>query len=127
MPGKHLYEYAVIRVVPRVEREEFINVGVVLFCKQQRYLKTAFHVNNDRLLALCPQLDLAEVQAYLAAFEKISQGEKTAGPIAALDLPSRFRWLTATRSTVVQASKIHPGLTADLDALLERLFRQLVT
>ena len=126
MPGKHLFEYAVVRVVPRVEREEFVNVGIVLFCKQQRYLQTRFHLNQERLLALCPALDIDEVQTYLAAFEKISRGSKDGGPIAKLDPPSRFRWLTATRSTVVQASKIHPGMCDDLDKALEKLFVQLV-
>lgn len=126
MQGKHLFEYAVIRVVPRVEREEFVNVGIVLFCKQQRYLKTAFNLNEERLLTLCPTLDVTEIKTYLAAFEKISQGAKDGGPIALLDLPSRFRWLTATRSTVMQSSKIHPGLCGDLDAALEKLFQQLV-
>jgi hypothetical protein len=126
MPGKHLFEYAVIRVVPRVEREEFINVGVVLFCKQKRYLKTAIHLPEERLLALCADIDIANIKAYLNAFEKISGGEKDGGPIAALDLPSRFRWLTATRSTVLQSSKIHPGLCDDLDDQLKRLFQQLV-
>jgi hypothetical protein len=126
MPGKHLFEYAVIRVVPRVEREEFINVGVVLFSKQKRYLKTAIHLPKERLLALCPEADISDIQAYLNAFEKISRGEKDGGPIAVLDLPSRFRWLTATRSTVLQSSKIHPGLCDDLDDALERLYRQLV-
>jgi hypothetical protein len=126
MPGKHLFEYAVIRVVPRVEREEFINVGVVLFSKQKRYLKTAIHLSKERLLALCPEADITDIQAYLNAFEKISRGEKDGGPIAVLDLPSRFRWLTATRSTVLQSSKIHPGLCDDLDEALDKLFRQLV-
>src|SRR3712207_301331 len=118
MPGKHLFEYAVVRVVPRVEREEFVNVGIVLFCKQQRFLKTLFHLNAERLLSLSPTLDIDEVKGYLDAFEKISRGEKDGGPIAKLDLPSRFRWLTATRSTVVQSSKIHPGLCDDLDGAL---------
>lgn len=126
MPGKHLFEYAVVRVVPRVEREEFVNVGIVLYCKQQRYLKTRFHLPKERLLALCPSLDMEEVQDYLTAFEKISAGSKEGGPIARLDLPSRFRWLTATRSTVVQSSKIHPGMCDDLDKALEKLFGQLV-
>lgn len=126
MPGKHLFEYAVIRVVPRVEREEFINVGVVLFCKQQRYLKTVFQLHEERLRSFCPALDTTEVKAYLDAFEKISRGDKEGGRIAQLDLPSRFRWLTATRSTVVQSSKIHPGFCDDLDVALEKLFQQLV-
>jgi hypothetical protein len=126
MPGKHLFEYAVIRVVPRVEREEFINVGVVLFCKQQKFLKTAFKLDEDRLRSLCPAIDIADIQSYLNAFEKISAGRIDAGPIAKLDLPSRFRWLTATRSTVVQSSRIHPGMCDDLDEALEKLFLQLV-
>lgn len=126
MPGKHLFEYAVIRVVPRVEREEFVNVGIVLFCKQQRYLKTRFRMDKERLLSLFPSLDLADVKSYLDAFEKVASGDKDGGPIARLDLPSRFRWLTATRSTVVQSSKIHPGLCDDLDKAIEKLFHQLV-
>lgn len=126
MPGKHLFEYSVVRVVPRVEREEFVNVGIVLYCKQQRYLQTRFHLPKEKLLALCPALDVEEVQDYLTAFEKVSRGSKEGGPIARLDLPSRFRWLTATRSTVVQSSKIHPGFCDDLDLALERLFVQLV-
>lgn len=126
MPGKHLFEYCVIRVVPRVEREEFVNVGIVLYCKQQRYLQTRFQLNPERLLALCPTLDIEEIQTYLTAFEKVSRGSTDGGPIAKLDLPSRFRWLTATRSTVVQASKIHPGMCDDLDKALEKLFTQLV-
>ncbi len=126
MPGKHLFEYAAIRVVPRVEREEFVNVGIVLFCKQQRYLQTLFHLDKDRLHALHPVLDISEVNDYLTAFEKVSKGTKDGGPIAKLDLPSRFRWLTATRSTVVQSSKIHPGMCDDLDAALQKLFTQLV-
>ena len=126
MPGKHLFEYAVVRVVPRVEREEFVNVGIVLYSKQQRYLKARFHINKERLLTLCPTLDIDDVQAYLTAFEKITSGTADGGPIAKLDPPSRFRWLTATRSTVVQASKIHPGMCDDLDKALEKLFVQLV-
>lgn len=121
-----MFEYAVVRVVPRVEREEFINVGLVLFCKQQRYLQALFHLDRERLLALCPSTDIEEVQAYLSAFEKISRGAKDGGPIARLDLPSRFRWLAATRSTVVQVSKTHVGMCDDLDKAKEKLFAQFV-
>src|SRR3712207_8359044 len=109
MPDKQLYEYAIIRVVPKVEREEFINVGVILFSKKGKFLKTLYKVDEKRLKALCDTLDIEEVAAYLEAIEQISAGSKDAGPIAKLDQPSRFRWLTATRSTVVQASKVHPG------------------
>lgn len=124
MPEKHLFEYAVIRVVPRVEREEFLNVGLVLFCKKQRYLQTVFHLDKERLQAFCPSLDVEEIQRYLSAFEKISTGSKDGGPIATLDLPSRFRWLTATRSTVVQVSKTHSGLCDNLEQAKQRLFEQ---
>ena len=126
MPGKHLFEYAVIRVVPRVEREEFLNVGLVLYCKQKRFLETVFHLDKDRIKAFSPKLDIQEIEAYLNAFEKISKGDKNGGPIAQLDLPSRFRWLTATRSTIVQVSKTHPGLCDDLEKAKQRLFAELV-
>ncbi len=126
MPGKLLYEYAVIRVVPRVEREEFINVGIVLFLKQQRFLQCRIELDHGRLAALCCDTDGAEVQQYLDAFDRICRGDKAGGPIATLDAPSRFRWLTATRSTVVQTSRVHPGFCEDPSALLDRLFGQLV-
>lgn len=126
MPEKHLFEYAVIRIVPRVEREEFLNVGLVLYCKKQRYLEVIFHLDKKRLHTFSPALDINEIEAYLTAFEKISKGNKDGGPIAKLDLPSRFRWLTATRSTVVQISKTHPGLCDDLEKAKQRMFEELV-
>ena len=126
MPEKHLFEYAVIRVVPRVEREEFLNVGLVLYCKQRRFLETIFHLDKERLQAFSPNLDIQEIEDYLNAFEKISKGSKDGGPIAQLDLPSRFRWLTATRSTIVQVSKTHPGMCGDLEKAKQRLFAELV-
>lgn len=126
MPGKHLFEYAVIRVVPKVEREEFLNVGLVLYCKQQRYLRTVFHLNSERLHTISPLLDTTEVETYLNAFVEVSKGAKDGGPIAMLDLPSRFRWLTATRSTIIQVSKTHIGFCDDLDETLEKLYVQLV-
>lgn len=126
MPEKHLFEYAVIRVVPRVEREEFLNVGLVLYCKKQRYLETVFHLDQERLKAFSPSLDTNEIEKHLTAFEKVSKGSSDGGPIAKLDLPSRFRWLTATRSTVVQVSKTHPGLCNDLEQAKQRLVEELV-
>lgn len=126
MQENHLYEYAVIRVVPRVEREEFINVGVVLFCKTHKFLQTLYTVNEERLLAFCDKLDIAELTGYLQGFEKICKGESDGGPIAQLDLPSRFRWLTANRSTVIQTSKVHPGKCTDPKEKLEQLYRELV-
>lgn len=126
MPGKHLFEYAVIRVVPRVEREEFLNVGVILYCKDKKFLQAVYTVNKVRLSALCGGLDCNEVEEYLRSFDKICRGAKDGGPIAQLDLPSRFRWLTATRSTVVQCSRVHPGLCDDPAEMLQRLYGQLV-
>ena len=126
MQEKHLFEYAVIRVVPRVEREEFINAGVILYCRDRRFLGARISVNEQRLHALCPLLDIRELIEHLQAFEKIALGNKDGGPIACLDPAGRFRWLTATRSTIVQASKVHPGLCSDPEEMLERLHKQLV-
>ncbi|WP_343671842.1 DUF3037 domain-containing protein [Chitinophaga sp.] len=126
MQEKHLYEYAVIRVVPDVVREEFLNIGVILYCKQQRYLQTIYTLNEDKIRSLAPDIDMEELKAYLVAFEQIAAGHRDGGPIARLDLPSRFRWLTATRSTIIQSSKVHPGLCGDLPGTLHRLHAQLV-
>jgi hypothetical protein len=126
MPGKYLFEYAVVRVVPKVEREEFLNAGVILFSKDLKFLRCRHSLNRQRLQAFCKDLDCREVEDHLFAFEKICHGDADGGPIALLDLPSRFRWLTATRSTVVQTSKVHPGFTDDPVKTLERLFEQLV-
>lgn len=126
MQDKHLYEYAVIRVVPRVEREEFLNVGVVLFCKQEKYLKIRYLLNSQKLLMLCSDCDIEQLEKNLRAFEMISRGDKEAGPIAQLDVASRFRWLTAVRSSVIQTSRPHPGLGIDLTKTLDRLFSELV-
>ena len=126
MQELHLFEYATIRVVPRMEREEFINVGVIVFCKKKRYLKSLHLLPHQKLEAMAPTLDVAEVSQYLTALQLICAGEKAGGIIATLDTPSRFRWLTATRSTVVQTSKVHPGMCSNLDAELEALFRKMV-
>ena len=126
MPGKHLFEDAVIRVVPRVEREEFLNVGVILYSKDLKYLDCRYTINEEKLKAICDGMDCTDVKEHLRSFERICKGEKDGGPIAKLDLPSRFRWLTATRSTVVQSSKVHPGFCDDAKAMLDRLFEQLV-
>ncbi|MFD2871457.1 DUF3037 domain-containing protein [Mucilaginibacter ximonensis] len=126
MPGKHVFEYAVVRVVPRVEREEFMNVGVVLYCKKLKYLQAIITVNEPRISCFTSHDEAQNIKANLKAFELICQGSPDGGPIAQLDEASRFRWLTATRSTVVQASKVHPGLTDDPQKTLERLHEQLV-
>jgi hypothetical protein len=126
MQQKHLFEYAVIRVVPRVEREEFLNIGVILYCKKHQFLKTRYHLDEARLQAFYTGLDLDELKEHLCSFERICRGDKAAGPIGKLDVASRFRWLTATRSTVLQTSKVHPGMSDDAEVTLNRLFDQLV-
>lgn len=125
MQERHLFEYAVIRVVPRVEREEFINVGVVLYCAKQKFLKSLFALNEERLKCLSPETEAEEIQKHLLSFKQICDGGE-GGPISKLDAPGRFRWLTATRSTVVQASKVHPGLCDDPQTTLQTLFEKLV-
>ncbi len=126
MQDRHLYEYAVIRVVPRVEREEFLNVGIVIFCKSEKFLRVRFQLNENRLKCLTEDFDPEQVQENLNSFEKICLGKKDGGPIAQLDVPSRFRWLTAVRSSVIQTSRPHPGFCKDLGETVERLFKELV-
>ncbi|MGX5820271.1 DUF3037 domain-containing protein [Chitinophaga lutea] len=126
MPEKRSYEYAVIRVVPRVEREEFLNVGVILYCKRPEFIGTLISMDEERLRAFCGKTDIPQVREYLEAIDRISAGGPGSGPIGQLDAGSRFRWLTATRSTVVQTSKVHGGLTADPAATLAALHAKLV-
>ena len=126
MQDKFLFEYAVVRIVPRVEREEFVNTGVVLYCAKQKFLQMKFQVDEHRVKCLCPLADVEEINTYLEAFEQVCIGNRTAGPIAQLPLAGRFRWLTATRSTIVQTSKVHPGLCEDAAAMLDRIFEQQV-
>lgn len=126
MPEKKLFEYAVIRVVPRVEREEFMNVGVVLYCSAARFLKVLYTIDRKRIKACCQEIDLAGLQSRLEAFERICNGDPQGGPIARLPIASRFRWLTATKSTVVQSSAVHPGLCTDPGEELDKLFKKLV-
>ena len=126
MPAMHVFEYAVLRVVPRVEREEFLNVGVVLYCRGLGFLQVRWLLSEVRLHAFAPALDQDEVAARLRAFEQICQGRTTGGVIGQLPVAERFRWLTATRSTVVQCSPLHPGRTTDAAATLARLFAELV-
>ena len=126
MQDKHLFDYAVIRVVPRVEREEFINVGVVLYCSSKKSLQTAIFLDEQKLRAISPDIDIEEVKMHLTAFEKISRGGKGGGPIGLLDVSSRFRWLTAKRSTIIQTSAVHPAFCTDLNDKLNQLLEEQV-
>ena len=126
MQEKHLYEYAVIRILPVVEREEFINAGIILFCKRAKFIKVHFTLNETKLCLFSKDLDLEQVNMNLQSFEQIALGSKTGGPIAQLELAERFRWLTAVRSSAIQTSRPHPGLCTDLEQTAKRLFEELV-
>jgi|SRR5690606_35932245 len=127
MQGKDLFEYAIVRLVPRVEREEFINVGVVLYCRGQRFLQMQFTLDERRCAALVGELDINELLRHLRAFQKICEGEGSdQNTIAALPPAERFRWLTAKRSAVIQTSPVHPGFCSDAAAMLEQLHAKLV-
>jgi len=126
MQETNLYEYAVIRVVPRVAREEFVNVWIILFCKKAKFIKVKHMVPLEKILALSAEADVEQIQANIYAFAKVAHGTKDGGPIALMDIPSRFRWLTALRSSVIQTSRPHSGLCDDLEKTTERLFAELV-
>lgn len=126
MQEKHLFEYAVIRVVPRVEREEFMNVGVILYCPKQGFLQTKFMLDEGRLSALYSKINVGELHERLRAFEKVCAGRKEGGVIGQLPIASRFRWLAANRSTILQTSPLHTGFCHDASETLLRLFMQLV-
>lgn len=126
MQGKHLFEYAVIRVLPRVEREEFINVGVILFSKRTNYIHMKYKLDLERLGIFSNELDLELLEETLQSFEKICKGHKEGGVIALMDVPERFRWLTAVRSSCIQTSRPHPGYAENLDMEVEKLFEEMV-
>ena len=120
------YDYAVVRVVPRVEREEFINVGVILSCEKSRYLEARIEIDDARLLALDPSLDLESLRRHLATIPAICRGGPDAGPIGLLPQRARFHWLTARRSSIIQTSPVHMGKCADMEATMEHLMQRMV-
>jgi len=120
------FQYGIVRVVPRVERGECVNAGVVLFCRPLRFLAARVALDEERLRALAPDIDLHAVRGHLDALCRIAAGDETAGPIAALPASERFHWLVAPSSTIIQCSPVHTGLTDDPEADLERLVAQLV-
>lgn len=127
MQDNLLFEYAVIRIVPQVEREEFINVGVIVFCSKKKFLDCRIALDHDRIFHFSPVVDIDEIKTHIESFRKICEGGANGGPIGKLTQAERFRWLTATRSTVVQTSRVHPGLCTDPNDMLEHLFGQLVS
>jgi len=121
VPGKFRYDYAVIRVVPKVDREEFINAGVIVSCPELSFLEARIKLNESRLLALDPNVDLDLVRNHLASIPTICHGGDDAGSIGQLPQRQRFHWLVAPRSTVIQTSPVHTGRCGDPAAALEHL------
>lgn len=126
MPALCSFDYAIIRVVPRVEREEFINAGVILSCPDKRFLKAQVELDEERLAALNPALDAGTIKGYLNTIPLICAGGSQAGPIAQLPQRARFHWLVATRSTIIQTSPVHSGFCADPDEMIEHLLKTMV-
>jgi hypothetical protein len=120
------FSYAVVRVVPRVEREEFVNVGVIVYSAERRYLGCRLLPDSARLRALVPELDTTEITRHLEGLRAVCAGETTAGPVAAMSPSERFHWLVAPRNTSIQTSAVHAGIADDPAATLERLFDTLV-
>ena len=126
MSGSEPFQYAIVRVVPRVERGECMNVGVVFFCRPRRYLAARIALDEARLTAFAPDLDAAEVRAHLDAMARIAAGEPDSGPVGRLEQSERFHWLVAPSSTVIQTSPVHTGLSEDPEETLARLLEKLV-
>lgn len=126
MQEDKIYEYAVIRLVPKVEREEFFNIGLVMFSKKEKFIKVEFYLCPDKFRLMRSKLDYEDVRQNLESFKKIAEGRKDGGPIAQLDIPDRFRWLTAVRSASIQTSRPHPGKSKQLEKTFEKLFQELV-
>ena len=121
------FQYAIVRVVPRVERGECLNAGVVLLCRPRRYLAARTSLDEAKLAALDPGCDAAEVSAHLEAIERIAAGADGSGPIGRLSAPERFHWLVAPSSTIIQPSRVHTGICGEPGEQLEKLFRELVS
>ncbi|WP_288458347.1 DUF3037 domain-containing protein [uncultured Chryseobacterium sp.] len=126
MQEDKIYEYAVIRLVPKVEREEFFNIGLVMFSKKEKFIKVEFYLCPNKFKLMRSKIDYEDVIQNLESFKKIADGAKDGGPIAQLEIPERFRWLTAVRSSVVQTSRPHPGKSRNLEDTFGRLFEELV-
>jgi hypothetical protein len=126
MPARSSFDYAVVRVVPRVEREEFLNAGVILFCRTRGFLEARIELDTQRLLAFAPDVDLAELREHLDTVPLICRGGPEAGPLGSLTQAERFHWLVAPRSTIVQPSPVHTGLTSNPAAALEHLVATMV-
>lgn len=126
MQNKVTFEYAIIRLVPKVEREEFFNIGVILFSKRKKYLEVKYKIDEDKLTAFACELNLEDLNSYLKSWDLICKGDKTSGSIGQFELSDRFRWLAASRSTVIQSSKTHSGITDNPKKELDDIFNNYV-
>lgn len=126
MQEQKLYEYAVIRLVPKPEREEFFNVGLIMFSKKEKFIRLKTHLCEEKFRMMACKTEYEDVRKHLLSFENIAKGEKSAGAIAQMDIPERFRWLTAVKSSIIQTSRPHPGASHDLSKTFDRLFDELV-
>jgi Protein of unknown function (DUF3037) len=126
MRDHYTYEYAIIRVVPRVEREEFVNVGVIVLCAAKKFIEARVELDERRLMAIDPTLDLESIRAHLASISAITNGGDQAGPIGRLTPSERFHWLVAPRSTIIQTSPVHTGRCKDMSAVIDRLLDMMV-
>lgn len=126
MQDRATYEYAVIRLVPKVEREEFLNIGVIVFSKRKKYLGIKYKIDESRIKYFSEEVDIELIKEYIEAWELICEGSPNGGKIGALELSTRFRWLTAHRSTIIQSSRTHPGLCEHPEQVLEKLFERYV-
>lgn len=126
MQDKLLYEYSVIRYVPRIEREEFINVGLIMMCKRKHWLKIAIEPDYKKIDTLGPSHCKAEIDSQLSGMKLVAEGDRNGGAIAKLDATERFRWLSAVRSACIQTSRPHPGVCDNLDITFENLVNELV-
>ncbi len=124
--ASEVFQYAVLQVVPRVERGERFNAGVVVYSRRHRFLAARVHLDRAKLAALAPGTDADEVERHLGALARVAAGDPDAGAVASMEQSERFHWLAAPSSTVIQASPVHTGLTEDPEATLERLFGDLV-
>ena len=127
MPTPASFDYAILRVVPRVERQEFINAGVVVFCSEKRYLGARIRLDAQRMKALWPDADVELARGHLEAVRRICEGDADAGPIAKLSQRERFHWIVSPRSTIIQPSPVHTGVCDATDDLLDRLERQFLS
>lgn len=129
MPSKqemHLYEYAVIRLVPRVEREEFFNIGIIMMCKRAKWIKCRIEISRDKLKVFASHIDTDLLSRHLDFVTRLAEGDLNLGQLAMLPVEERFRWLTAVKSSCIQTSPVHPGLSTDLEITFDHLFDELI-